>query len=114
MAFCFEYKKGDKKPRWVKIYSTYFVYMNACVDRVMAEMEMNKKDGMLPLYPGGIETNMPSEEATGDVTNSQETETNPAFNQRGHTKPYAAKNNKFSMPRTSSKNLHSTIEDEDL
>lgn len=23
MAFCFEYRKGDKKPRWVKIYSQY-------------------------------------------------------------------------------------------
>ncbi|RMX55202.1 hypothetical protein pdam_00014060 [Pocillopora damicornis] len=114
MAFCFEYKKGDKKPKWVKVYSTYYVYMNACVDRVMAEIEMNNKDGILPLYPGGMKANMPSEEATGDITDSQETEISAASNQKSHTKPYSAKNNKFSMPRTSSKNFNSAIEDEDL
>lgn len=80
----------------------------------MAEIEMNNKDGILPLYPGGIKANMPSEEATGDITDSQETEITAASNQKSHTKPYSAKNNKFSMPRTSSKNFNSAIEDEDL
>ncbi|KAL9986983.1 hypothetical protein ACROYT_G001215 [Oculina patagonica] len=111
MAFCFEYRRGDKKPRWVKVYSEYFVFMNACVDRVMTEIEWNKKDGVLPLYPGGMEGNR-AEESNED-TESQETTVNSSTSQKSHTKS-SAKNNKFSLPKTSSRKPHPAIDDEDL
>lgn len=112
MAFCFEYRRGDKKPRWVKIYSQYFVFMNACVDRVMTEIDWNKKDGILPLHPGGIGGQSPLEESNKN-TDSQETSIDSATTNKSHTKP-SAKNNKFSMPKTSSKKLNYAIDDEDL
>ena len=45
MAFCFEYSKGGKKPRWVKIYSQYvrrYVELSAWL---VLERERERKRG---------------------------------------------------------------------
>lgn len=39
MAFCFEYARGEKKPRWVKIFTPYFNYMHECFERVFCELK---------------------------------------------------------------------------
>ncbi|XP_048450782.1 sorting nexin-27-like [Rhincodon typus] len=39
MAFCFEYARGEKKPRWVKIYTPYFNYMHECFERIFCELK---------------------------------------------------------------------------
>ncbi|XP_019734341.1 sorting nexin-27b isoform X1 [Hippocampus comes] len=43
MAFCFEYARGEKKPRWVKIYTPYFNYMHECFERVFCELKWRKE-----------------------------------------------------------------------
>nr|XP_048683839.1 sorting nexin-27 isoform X2 [Caretta caretta] len=45
MAFCFEYARGEKKPRWVKIFTPYFNYMHECFERVFCELKW-RKEGM--------------------------------------------------------------------
>lgn len=49
MAFCFEYARGEKKPRWVKIFTPYFNYMHECFERVFCELKWRaevKEDAM--------------------------------------------------------------------
>uniref|UniRef100_A0A8B9HWB7 Sorting nexin 27b n=1 Tax=Astyanax mexicanus TaxID=7994 RepID=A0A8B9HWB7_ASTMX len=43
MAFCFEYTRGEKKPRWVKIFTPYFNYMHECFERVFCELKWRKE-----------------------------------------------------------------------
>ncbi|XP_075580348.1 sorting nexin-27 isoform X3 [Pelecanus crispus] len=43
MAFCFEYARGEKKPRWVKIFTPYFNYMHECFERVFCELKWRKE-----------------------------------------------------------------------
>ncbi|XP_066273941.1 sorting nexin-27-like isoform X1 [Branchiostoma lanceolatum] len=38
MAFCFQYQRGEKKPRWVRIFSPHFVYMFDCFERIVQEL----------------------------------------------------------------------------
>uniref|UniRef100_A0A668A9D4 Sorting nexin 27a n=1 Tax=Myripristis murdjan TaxID=586833 RepID=A0A668A9D4_9TELE len=45
MAFCFEYARGEKKPRWVKIFTPYFNYMHECFERVFCELKWRKQCG---------------------------------------------------------------------
>uniref|UniRef100_A0A7N6B189 Sorting nexin 27a n=1 Tax=Anabas testudineus TaxID=64144 RepID=A0A7N6B189_ANATE len=44
MAFCFEYARGEKKPRWVKIFTPYFNYMHECFERVFCELKWSKEN----------------------------------------------------------------------
>ncbi|XP_064031969.1 sorting nexin-27 isoform X2 [Pogoniulus pusillus] len=44
MAFCFEYSRGEKKPRWVKIFTPYFNYMHECFERVFCELKWRKEN----------------------------------------------------------------------
>ena len=37
MAFCLQYHRADKPPRWVRIYTPYYVFMCDCFDRVQEE-----------------------------------------------------------------------------
>uniref|UniRef100_A0A673N278 Sorting nexin-27-like n=2 Tax=Sinocyclocheilus rhinocerous TaxID=307959 RepID=A0A673N278_9TELE len=43
MAFCFEYVRGEKKPRWVKIFTPYFNYMHECFERIFCELKWKKE-----------------------------------------------------------------------
>ncbi|XP_076135884.1 sorting nexin-27b isoform X2 [Alosa pseudoharengus] len=43
VAFCFEYARGEKKPRWVKIFTPYFNYMHECFERVFCELRWRKE-----------------------------------------------------------------------
>ncbi|XP_022538744.2 sorting nexin-27a [Astyanax mexicanus] len=43
MAFCFEYTRGEKKPRWVKIFTPYFNYMRECFERIFCELKWRKE-----------------------------------------------------------------------
>nr|XP_057940833.1 sorting nexin-27b isoform X2 [Doryrhamphus excisus] len=43
VAFCFEYARGEKKPRWVKIFTPYFNYMHECFERVFCELKWRKE-----------------------------------------------------------------------
>ncbi|XP_041037652.1 sorting nexin-27-like isoform X1 [Carcharodon carcharias] len=43
MAFCFEYARGEKKPRWVKIYTPYYNYMHECFERVFCELKWHRE-----------------------------------------------------------------------
>uniref|UniRef100_A0A8C6PG99 Sorting nexin 27a n=1 Tax=Nothobranchius furzeri TaxID=105023 RepID=A0A8C6PG99_NOTFU len=43
MAFCFEYARGEKKPRWVKIFTPYFNYMHECFERIFCELKWRKR-----------------------------------------------------------------------
>uniref|UniRef100_A0A4W5JIX5 Sorting nexin 27 n=1 Tax=Hucho hucho TaxID=62062 RepID=A0A4W5JIX5_9TELE len=54
MAFCFEYARGEKKPRWVKIFTPYFNYLHECVERVFCELKWRKENVVeYPVSPGG-------------------------------------------------------------
>uniref|UniRef100_A0A8D3E6Q8 Sorting nexin-27 n=1 Tax=Scophthalmus maximus TaxID=52904 RepID=A0A8D3E6Q8_SCOMX len=44
MAFCLEYARGEKKPRWVKIFTPYFNYMQECFERVFCELKWRKEN----------------------------------------------------------------------
>uniref|UniRef100_A0A8C6PH39 Sorting nexin 27a n=1 Tax=Nothobranchius furzeri TaxID=105023 RepID=A0A8C6PH39_NOTFU len=44
MAFCFEYARGEKKPRWVKIFTPYFNYMHECFERIFCELKWRKQE----------------------------------------------------------------------
>uniref|UniRef100_A0A672YXM7 Sorting nexin 27a n=1 Tax=Sphaeramia orbicularis TaxID=375764 RepID=A0A672YXM7_9TELE len=44
MAFCFEYARGEKKPRWVKIFTPYFNYMHECFERIFCELKWRKEN----------------------------------------------------------------------
>ncbi|XP_061039458.1 sorting nexin-27 isoform X2 [Eubalaena glacialis] len=44
MAFCFEYARGEKKPRWVKIFTPHFNYMHECFERVFCELKWRKEN----------------------------------------------------------------------
>ncbi|XP_037914598.1 sorting nexin-27-like isoform X3 [Hermetia illucens] len=37
MAFCFQYTRNEKSPRWVKVYTPYHAYLADCFDRIMEE-----------------------------------------------------------------------------
>lgn len=37
MAFCFQYQRTNKSPRWVKIFTPYFIYMYECFERISEE-----------------------------------------------------------------------------
>uniref|UniRef100_A0A8C6VRY7 Sorting nexin-27 n=1 Tax=Naja naja TaxID=35670 RepID=A0A8C6VRY7_NAJNA len=54
MAFCFEYARGEKKPRWVKIFTPYFNYMHECFERIFCELKWRKEQrrvgGLFPFY----------------------------------------------------------------
>uniref|UniRef100_A0A8C9VEN4 Sorting nexin 27b n=1 Tax=Scleropages formosus TaxID=113540 RepID=A0A8C9VEN4_SCLFO len=49
MAFCFEYARGEKKPRWVKIFTPYFNYMHECFERVFCELKWRKEVSLFAL-----------------------------------------------------------------
>ncbi|XP_074615004.1 sorting nexin-27-like isoform X3 [Acropora palmata] len=72
MAFCFEYTKEGRKPRWVKVYSEYFFYMNACVDRIIQEIEWNKRDGISSVYTKNEDGNGLDEDSA-DSAETQDT-----------------------------------------
>ncbi|XP_015780434.1 PREDICTED: sorting nexin-27-like, partial [Acropora digitifera] len=72
MAFCFEYTKEGRKPRWVKVYSEYFFYMNACVDRIIQEIEWNKRDGISSFYTKNEDGNGLDEDSA-DSAETQDT-----------------------------------------
>lgn len=42
-CFSFEYQKLGKKPRTVKIYSEFYVYMNECANRIVTEINWFKR-----------------------------------------------------------------------
>ncbi|KAK9758456.1 PDZ domain [Popillia japonica] len=37
MAFCVKYNRPDKQPKWVKIYTPYYMYLLDCFERIMEE-----------------------------------------------------------------------------
>ncbi|XP_071449829.1 sorting nexin-27 [Hetaerina americana] len=37
MAFCFRYQRPEKNPRWVKIFTPYYVFMLDCFERILEE-----------------------------------------------------------------------------
>lgn len=37
MAFCVQYHRPDKAPRWLRIFTPYFVFLCDCFDRVQEE-----------------------------------------------------------------------------
>nr|CAH7721942.1 unnamed protein product [Callosobruchus chinensis] len=37
MAFCFKYNRPEKPPKWLKIFTPYFLYLNDCFERVAEE-----------------------------------------------------------------------------
>ncbi|XP_031635857.1 sorting nexin-27 [Contarinia nasturtii] len=41
MAFCFEYSRNEKPPRWVKVYTPYHSYLADCFDRIVEERKWN-------------------------------------------------------------------------
>ena len=43
MAFCLQYHRPDKSPRWVRIFTPYFVYMCDCFDRVQEERKWSEQ-----------------------------------------------------------------------
>uniref|UniRef100_A0A674PNL5 Sorting nexin 27a n=1 Tax=Takifugu rubripes TaxID=31033 RepID=A0A674PNL5_TAKRU len=53
MAFCFEYVRGEKKPRWVKIFTPYFNYMHECFERVFCELKWRKQVRTPPFLCSG-------------------------------------------------------------
>lgn len=110
MAFCFEYTKEGKKPRWVKVYSEYFFYMNACVDRIIQEIEWNKRDGISSVYTKNEDGNGLDEDSA-DSAETQDTTVKPAANQ---TKTSSKGNQRFVLPKTAPKKFQANIDDEDL
>ncbi|KAK2182525.1 hypothetical protein NP493_352g06007 [Ridgeia piscesae] len=42
MSFNFEFIRTGKKPRWVKIFSSYFVYLYECFERIKTELSWDK------------------------------------------------------------------------
>uniref|UniRef100_A0A8C7LMI4 Sorting nexin 27b n=1 Tax=Oncorhynchus mykiss TaxID=8022 RepID=A0A8C7LMI4_ONCMY len=48
MAFCFQYARAEKKPRWVKIFTPYFNYLHECVERVFCELNRVSVSEYLP------------------------------------------------------------------
>ncbi|XP_002732720.1 sorting nexin-27-like [Saccoglossus kowalevskii] len=44
MAFCFEYEKPGKRPRWVKVFTAYYNYMFDCFERITAEINWMKEN----------------------------------------------------------------------
>ncbi|XP_010128659.1 PREDICTED: sorting nexin-27, partial [Chlamydotis macqueenii] len=56
MAFCFEYARGEKKPRWVKIFTPYFNYMHECFERVFCELKWRKEREYPDTRSGGAGT----------------------------------------------------------
>lgn len=110
MAFCFEYTKEGRKPRWVKVYSEYFFYMNACVDRIIQEIEWNKRDGISSVYTKNEDGNGLDEDSA-DSAETQDTTVKPATNQ---TKTSSKGNQRFVLPKTAPKKFQANIDDEDL
>ncbi|XP_029179527.2 sorting nexin-27-like [Acropora millepora] len=110
MAFCFEYTKEGKKPRWVKVYSEYFFYMNACVDRIIQEIEWNKRDGISSVYTKNEDGNGLDEDSA-DSAETQDMTVKPAANQ---TKTSSKGNQRFVLPKTAPKKFQANIDDEDL
>lgn len=43
-AFTFQYTREGKEPRWVKVFSPYYRYMEQCVDRINQEILWKKPD----------------------------------------------------------------------
>ncbi|XP_072405016.1 sorting nexin-27-like isoform X3 [Chiloscyllium punctatum] len=43
MAFCFEYARGQKKPRWVKVFTPYYNYMHECFERIFCELRWSRE-----------------------------------------------------------------------
>ncbi|PSN44097.1 Sorting nexin-27 [Blattella germanica] len=37
MAFCFQYQRPEKNPRWVKIFTPYYIFMLDCFERILEE-----------------------------------------------------------------------------
>ncbi|KAI0219779.1 Sorting nexin-27 [Lamellibrachia satsuma] len=42
ISFNFEFVRSGKKPRWVKIFSSYFVYLYECFERIKTELSWDK------------------------------------------------------------------------
>ncbi|XP_054103416.1 sorting nexin-27 isoform X4 [Callithrix jacchus] len=55
MAFCFEYARGEKKPRWVKIFTPYFNYMHECFERVFCELKWRKEMESCSVTQAGVQ-----------------------------------------------------------
>ncbi|XP_071964233.1 sorting nexin-27-like [Antedon mediterranea] len=43
MAFLFEYEKKGKKPRWVRVHTQYFMFMQECFERVLKERKISNQ-----------------------------------------------------------------------
>nr|CAG4650147.1 EOG090X05ZS [Sida crystallina] len=43
MAFCLQYHRADKPPRWVRIYTPYYIFMCDCFDRVQEERKWTER-----------------------------------------------------------------------
>ncbi|XP_073179453.1 sorting nexin-27 isoform X1 [Lepidochelys kempii] len=82
MAFCFEYARGEKKPRWVKIFTPYFNYMHECFERVFCELKWRKE----------LQVTMQSSSAEVTMMESQNRKRAPAWTEwegmkdRGHNR----------------------------
>ncbi|XP_066994480.2 sorting nexin-27 isoform X2 [Anabrus simplex] len=37
MAFCFQYQRPEKNPRWVKIFTPYYIFLLDCFERILEE-----------------------------------------------------------------------------
>ncbi|KAJ9599269.1 hypothetical protein L9F63_010271, partial [Diploptera punctata] len=40
MAFCFQYQRPEKNPRWVKIFTPYYIFMSDCFERILEENDI--------------------------------------------------------------------------
>ncbi|XP_078483744.1 sorting nexin-27-like [Ciona intestinalis] len=75
ISFCFQYQRGEKKARWVKIFTTYEDYMFDCFSRVMTERKWEeeltsnpgKKSPDNPFIKEGITTVQSSNDDDGDL-----------------------------------------------
>lgn len=52
-AFTFQYTRERKQPRWVKVYSQHYVFMEDCVRRIKEEIKWSNPDSTTP--PDSVE-----------------------------------------------------------
>ncbi|KAK2718780.1 hypothetical protein QYM36_005951 [Artemia franciscana] len=45
MAFCLQYKKPEKNPRWIRIHTPYYVFLSECCDKVYQERRSQEEVG---------------------------------------------------------------------
>lgn len=84
--------------------------MNACVDRIIQEIEWNKRDGISSVYTKNEDGNGLDEDSA-DSAETQDTTVKPSANQ---TKTSSKGNQRFVLPKTAPKKFQANIDDEDL